>query len=173
MCLFGTVVTLIGTTSAVQVRLSMSNWKSNVEIIVNEILGAFSMADFVSQMTFHCPQLFVTALAQNVNSLQPKSNIYLLPIYLCIHWNNFLGSLGSVSIYLLWFLFKFILICLLLFKYSCLHFPHHHSPPPQPPPHPTPSSTPLGFFHVLFIHVPENSSPPPPLIPSQLPFGYC
>ena len=43
------------------------------------------MADFVTQMTFHCPQLFVTALAQNVNTLKPKSNIYLLPIYLSMY----------------------------------------------------------------------------------------
>ena len=59
---------------------------------------------------------------------------------------------------------------LLLFKYSCLHFP-----PTQPSPLPTLDPTPFDFVHVSFIHVPENPSPFslfPPLSP-PLPSGYC
>ena len=53
----------------------------------------------------------------------------------------------SVSfIYLFYFTLLFFL---LLFKYSCLHFP----PPPTPDP------TPPWFCHVSFIDVPENPSP--------------
>ena len=45
-------------------------------------------------------------------------------------------------------------------------FSPHHSTPPQPNPPPTPASTlPLGFVHVFFIVVPENSSPHYPFLP--------
>ena len=61
----------------------------------------------------------------------------------------------------------FLLLFLLLFKYSCLP-----SPPQSLPPKPSPSPLippPLGFVHVSFIVVPENSSPFPPHYPLPLP----
>ena len=60
---------------------------------------------------------------------------------------------------------------LLLFKYSCLHFPHHHFlNHPHLPPSVLPS---FGFVHESFIHVPwwpflpllPLLSPPPPPSP--------
>ena len=61
------------------------------------------------------------------------------------------------------FIIFLFLIILLLFNYSCLHFP-----PPQPNLPPSLTSTfPLSFVHVSFIVVLENPSPryplPPPL----------
>ena len=53
------------------------------------------------------------------------------------------------------FRFFFYKLCFLLFKYSCLHFPHHHScliPHPHLPP--TILPPPFGFVHGSFIHVP-------------------
>ena len=64
----------------------------------------------------------------------------------------------------MFFTLFFPFLKILLFKYSCLHFPFT---PPQPSPPPSPESTPpFGFVHVSFIHVLENPSPPfPPLSP--------
>ena len=63
-----------------------------------------------------------------------------------------------------------IIIFLLLFKYSWLHFP---SPLPLPP-IPTLVPTPFGFVHGSFIHVPWWPFLYfPPLSPFPLPSGYC
>ena len=52
----------------------------------------------------------------------------------------------------------FLNIILLLFKYSCLHLPPTTPQPPQPSPPFSPDSTPLSFFYMSFIVVPENHS---------------
>ena len=43
------------------------------------------------------------------------------------------------------FVYFILFYCLLLFKYSCLHSPHHHQPQPSPPPSLVPPSTALVF----------------------------
>ena len=64
------------------------------------------------------------------------------------HWVNRRGALFKKYINgLLDFIF------LLLFKYSCHHFPPPLSPPHQSTP-PTLNLTPLWLVHVSFIHVP-------------------
>ena len=69
--------------------------------------------------------------------------------------------------------FLFFIFILLLFKYSCLHFPPNTLPRPQSSPPTSPDYTPHGFVHVSFRVVPENPSPFPPIISSHLPSGYC
>ena len=55
----------------------------------------------------------------------------------------------------------------MLFKYSCLQFPHHHSPHPSHPHFPPLILFLFGFVHVSFIHVPDNPSPFSPHHPSS------
>ena len=69
----------------------------------------------------------------------------------------------------MFFTLFFPFLKILLFKYSCLHFPFT---PTQPSPPPSPESTPpLGFVHVSFVVVPINPSPFPPHYP--LPSCVC
>ena len=63
-------------------------------------------------------------------------------------------------------------IFLLLFKYSCLHFPPTTPPNPRHPHLPPSIVPPFGVAHVSFIHVPDNPSPPfPPLSPPTSPLA--
>ena len=68
------------------------------------------------------------------------------------------SSCECCSCSILWTVFFFKKHFLLLFKYSCLHFPPTTPPNPSHPRFP-PLILPLcGFVPVSFIHVPENSS---------------
>ena len=78
-------------------------------------------------------------------SLSMLFSVYL--DVLVIFWTAPLPSIG------------FLLLLLLLFNYSCLHF---LLSPPRPQTNPA-STLPLGFVHVSFTVVPENSSPCCPL----------
>ena len=96
-----------------------------------------------------CPQLTVFLLLSN--TIQEVSAI---------------GILLEISGYS--FLFIVIQIQLSPFPPTT---PLHHSQTHFPPL----ILRPFGFVHVFFIHVPKNPSffPPSPIIPSQLPSGYC
>ena len=73
------------------------------------------------------------------------------------------------------FISFFKIIILLLFNYSCLHFPP--TPPPTTPAKPI--SPPCfhppcpGFVHVSLIVVPENSSPRYPFLPPLWLLSNC